>query len=682
MIKSRYSVYQVNHPSNNAVTPIRTCREDKYELTNFYKMNHNPYSNPLWNTSDENREALQKIKESAATKRLRHDDCPNDLQRQSIIWDSDKEPQNKKSYSPLDIENFSETMKLETPRPDSKTLSFVQTLQKLVQSEQQYCEMISLCLSTYKEEACCNKKFKNKFLNKASNDELLLFGNLDTMAELSKLFHNSLLEMIKSAIDGSNQKNIWNEIKASDRLCQYLLRSNFSTVIKSHLHRIKSPYRSYCICHEERKRFLGSIKLQHTETFYKWYEMCLKKSHFEKLEDLLELPLERLGQWGSLFETLSLLGDNLLPSAQSVELNAISKQYIYYLRELNDEIHETGPKEENSLQDYTARTHRNDHGFEQSTSEFPLKDVISLGTSQGTSHVSKSSSFYSDIPSTRFGEDSQQTETNPGAERTSHLDSIKEKQETKGKPSVPLKESIKQFNCTHANLQKWDKVLCKLELANVLDRILSIAIAWKDLIEFEPPNEMFIPGDNERTIYGTYVEKIDKQRQQVMILQLQELRRKVIKPLQHLLQRFATVKQKLADRNLLKKEYMEYLRHRETETHDTKKQILANSFQQLQYQLTESLPVFNKFAKEAITLLVSQYTLLMMEFMQIISGGDQFLNKELELVNSGVRELGDNFDILQLFCSSRYYTRHAIRENWTSEGDPRASRVVRKLFEL
>ena len=153
MIKSRYSTYLLNYPSNNSVTPIRTCREDKYVLPNFYQTNHNPYSNSLWNTSEENREALKRIKESAASKRTREDDCSDDLEKQSIIWESEQEPQSKKTYSPLDVETFSQKMNLDSARPDSKTLSFIQTLQKLLESEQQYFEMLSLCLSTYKEEA-------------------------------------------------------------------------------------------------------------------------------------------------------------------------------------------------------------------------------------------------------------------------------------------------------------------------------------------------------------------------------------------------------------------------------------------------------------------------------------------------------------------------------------------------
>lgn len=671
MIKSRYSTYLLNYPSNNSVTPIRTCREDKYVLPNFYQTNHNPYSNSLWNTSEENREALKRIKESAASKRTREDDCSDDLEKQSIIWESEQEPQSKKTYSPLDVETFSQKMNLDSARPDSKTLSFIQTLQKLLESEQQYFEMLTLCLSTYKEEACHNKKFRNKLLNRASNDELLLFGNLDTMAELSKLFCKNLSECLK-VTDAGTQSRIWKEIKGSDKLCQIILDTDFSTLIKSHLHRIKSPYHSYCICHEERKRFLDSIKLQNTETFYKWYELCLKKSQFEKLEDLLELPLERLGQWGSLFENLCLFGDNLLSPERSVQMNAISKEYISYLRDLNDELNNSGRAKESILGEENAVIQEKEND-----------NISSKSGSRGGSQISKSSSFYSDIPSfTRVEEEVPQGEPTGAVLHNSHLNSIEEKEESKFNSSNSLKDCIKEFNNIYANLQKWDKALCKLELAKVLDRTLTIAITWKNLIEFEPPNEMFHSGDNERTIYGTYVEKIDKQRQQVMILQLQDLRRKVIKPLQHLLQRFATVKQKLADRNSLKKEYMAYLRQRDTETHDAKKQILANSFQDLQHQLAESLPIFNEYAREAITLLVSQYTLLMMEYMQIISGGDQFLNKELELVNSGQRDLGDNFDILQLFCSSRYYTRHAIRENWTYHGDPRASKVVRRLFEL
>ncbi|QGN15099.1 nuclear fusion protein FUS2 [Kluyveromyces marxianus] len=690
MIKSRYSVYQINYPSNNVVTPIRTCREDNYELPNFYKSKHNPYSNSLWNTSTENREALNRIREKTANKRIREDRIESKVlssaisETQSLVWDHETEPQAKKSYSPLDVESFSQKLYLNSDRPDSKTLSFIITLQKLCESELQYFEMLSLCLSTYKTEACYNKKFKNKLFNTAKNDELLVFGNIDTMAELSKLFSRKLLENIEKCSGYPQNGKMWNEIKSNDRICQDILKIDFASLIKSHLQRLKSTYHSYCLCHAERKMLLDSLKLQNTELFYKWYELCLKKSQFEKLEDLLELPLERLGQWGSLFENLCLFGDNLLPEPQSAQLNLVSKEFISYLRELNDELNELGKPKDKFIRENSPPTeqprHQNSESFQQpKPSSLPgsrhdsIPD-LSLPSSNCTSQaVSKSSSFYSDARSLK---DRQ----NPMVPQNNIEDTSCNTEEH----GVSLKQSMEQFNNLYTNLQKWDKALCKLELAKVLDRTLNTAIVWKNLIEFEPPNELFKPGNDDRTIYGTYVEKIDKQRQQVMILQLQDLRRKVIKPLQLLIQRCSIVKQKLVDRKTLKKEYIDYIKRQQIdkETHDAKKEILANSFQKLHSQLTESLPTFNNYATKVVTMLVSQYTLLMMEYMKILSGGDQFLEKELQEAAASERKLGDNFDILQLFCSSRYYTRQAVRENWTAYGDPRASRPARKLFEL
>lgn len=670
MLKSRFSVYQLNYPSNGNDTPSKGYHDD--DTISVRSLRHyrgNPYSNSLWNTSADNREALNRIREKSANKRLREEPSTSvaGLQEQSIEWGTEKEPQQKKTYSPLDVETFNQRMSISPQRPDPKLLSYVQSLQRLIDSEGQYHNSMVLCLTTYKEEACHNKKFKNKLLNKSLNEELLLFGSLDTISELSKLFYKQLRTTITESLNLRWEDNLWTKVKSDEVLCKRLLEIDLAEIFISYFHRMKTTYQSYCSSRKQQKILLETIKLQRTEIFYKWYELCLKRAHFEKLEDMLELPLNRLGHFASLLEDLILFGDSLLSTDMYSKLNTLFGEFVIYLQGLNEQLSPNSNTEVKTPEDIATfyGVVNGNLSKENKSKISPIKMLLDPGSAGlKNSHLSDSSSFYSEIPTSE--------NTRPSSTQPLNFCSQEESQ--------LLKDSTKVFASLYSNLQKLETALGRLDLAKILDRNLSHAITWKNLIEFEAPSGIFNPGDDTRTIYGAYVEKIDKQRQQVMLLQLQDLRRKVIKPLQALLQKCATVKQKLADRSSLKKEYLDYLRQKDI--HNAKKEILANSFQELQTKLADSLPVFNNHLKEIVALLLHQYIELMMEYMKILAGGEQFLKKELEIVDSGQREIGDNFDILELFCSSRYYTRQAVRDNWNYGGDPRASRVVRKLFEI
>lgn len=683
MLKSTNSIYQLDYPAKNVMTPIRDYTNDYFHENdsklgvNVYrngtngKYSRNPYNRPLRGTADSDCDTDRVMQECNASKRGRDEEDKEIIQKKppslNLVWDAFNEPSQKKTYSPLDLHKFKDYMTLESPRIDPKLSNLLQTIQNLVETEEKYARVLEISNAVYRRELHENRKFKNKLLNKNSNEELLLFGNIDTIFSLSIIFVRSIMDSLSkcSGVKFSSD-TFWTDLKMNPQLASEALNSlKISDILESHFHKIKSTYSSYAISHQKQVDFLEDLKKKKTTIFYKWYGECLKKSNYIKLEDILKRPVERLEEWANIVEDILLYGDNFLSKDSQTKLSNFNTLYLVFMRDLKRDVSEYG---QNASYEFSLTPTEiiNLYGNFTSQGKKSLPDFSEKRSNQQTSAsiVSTSSSKYTDSSLSSFGVRVASTECTERADPNENT----------------LNDWVKKFKRIRKSLIKLEDEINKNDLVAILDKNLRQAETWQKFMEFESPNEFIVNHDNVASIYSAYIEKIHQQRQRAMMLKLSDLQKRVIVPLKSMIETSSSVKSKIQDLQTLKREYMVFLRDKSH--HDIKKEAMAKHFEGLQNQLLQELPQYIQLIHYSVETLLLVYNKVMMQYMEILSGGEKFLRKELDLLESGDRELGDNFDILQMFSSSRFYTKQAVRENWKNGDNPSCSRVVRKMFEL
>lgn len=665
MIKASNSIYQVCYPNTNHITPIRNCEIDYFDRSHDKHPLRNPYSNSLWDTFEGNKNALKDI-HRRATKRTRNDlesdIFSNDGHKPSHL-NLDLEPRQgtfKRVDSPLDLNKFKDYVTLESPKVDIRLVNLLRIFENLIHSEEQYSQKLDTSNLVYRHELNENKKFKNNFFRKDSNDELLLFGNIDTISTLSKLFTSNLEATLSNCAKICYSNDFWRLLKANPDLAKETFHNlDIAEVFKCHFERIKSTYMNYVVSYEKQLHFLDHLKHNMPSLFFRWYEKCLEKSNLWKLEDIIKLPLERLSTWGAFIEDFIIYSDGYVLDKARFYMVQFRGEYNSFLKKLNLSIKEYNM---NSKYDITL-TPSEIIGFYEKDSVTCLNkqsiDYQLPKTLNAESCISTSSSRYSNIS------DAIEFEKQ-------HLAKLTE--------DTKLADWIKRFRNAHKLLTELEEAFEKYDLTGILDKHLINARAWSNLIEFEPLNMFFRNECNVSSICSTYIDKINQQKQDVIALKVSEFRKGILTPLNIMIERCSSVKGKITNFKVLKREYALYLK--DNYTHDIKREVITQSFENLQSELLEELPRFMDLLHNIIELILSKYIHVSLNYMSILAGGKNFLDKELELLKTGDRELGDNFDILQMFSSFRYHTKQAVREHWEYKSNPISSRVIRKLFEL
>ena len=166
-------------------------------------------------------------------------------------------------------------------------------------------------------------------------------------------------------------------------------------------------------------------------------------------------PLQRLIDFDSLLDDISLYGSNLLSEFLYEELKPLTTDFTEYLRNINDELTNVAKNNGTKTPKGISTFHETVEGL---NSRNP-SGIHKTEKSAPSSYVSQSSSFYSDLP--------------PLADMPSPLSIVTKKATNE---SRPLRDSINEFNKLHHNLSKWDKTLAKLELAKILDKTLHTAL--------------------------------------------------------------------------------------------------------------------------------------------------------------------------------------------------------------
>ena len=677
MFKTSYNLYDLNYPTTNSLTPIRDYKND------FFHKNDDKLPEIVRNPTRKLSKHEKKLDDKKFTNKR-----PASLDLHSIV-DS---LSNKKVYSPINTEIFQNVVRLnlspQVPSSPREGCKFYKVVQDLYLSEIEYYDNLLIANNVYRRALNIDPRFKNKLVKPDSSDELLLFGNIDTIASISKILVTTIKELLLVWQRGKMlDTNEWEKIFTKSEVQQQLYSTfDISEAFEQHLLRIKSTYTSYFVSHQKQMELFTTLRMNKNHIFNKWYEYCLKQSGCIKLEDILKSPMRRLTQWIDILETLESCYEDTLSPQLGSKLIPTRRKYSLFSNKLETEVSEY---KSNSMYNFSLTPSEIIQSYDEDQFMHLLKPPDKQNRNKcntfrqegdpdnirAPSLLSGSSSYYSDVSGLEIVTN---TSTSSAEKIFSTMD-----EETE---FFTLADHISKFKKVMKSLLELEKNLLKNNLSGIIDSSLKRINAWKKVIECERPSGAFFEHDNLiSTMCSSYIDKLHEQKNQVTILKLTELETGVMNPLARIIAHCNTVKSKLKDLQALKKDYMLFLQEKKANLRDVKRDLLGMHFQNLQNQMKRELPVFITLIHNTVERILLNYNKIFLKYLEIIAGGKKYLQKDLENMSFndsiGTGQI-KNLDILQCYSKSRYMTKRMVRKDWPFPGDPSGSRIVRKLFEL
>ncbi|KAL6942212.1 hypothetical protein ACO0QE_003380 [Hanseniaspora vineae] len=424
-----------------------------------------------------------------------------------------------------------------------------------------------------------------------------------------------------------NSTEFWSTIKNS------LTFQKFSTfeiaeILQPCFEKFRNLYDSYALYHEKQLFFLNFIK-QHKNTkklAEKWFSGC--DCEYE-LEYLLKLPIERILGWPVFLEKLIKCGKHMLYSDSLAALSDFQYEYKLYVRSFSAKLYQHRKEEEEEEEE---------------------EELTSVKTSSILSLSSKTSSIYS-----------------------SYCPSSKDETIDMG-----LQEQKERFKRVYHNMEKLKTLLQKLDLLFFVKSLYGIASKWQSFVELfdkeESSSRVNSLNNNANSMHGKYIEKLERQLLAVSRLQNNEISHNLVKNLNQILGYCNKVQKVINNHHQLEKEQKRLAQK------DVKYDAIMKQELYLQTALVENLPLFLQYCDSFANALTLRYCKIILSYLEIMSGGAFFLQKETESSKKGKRDLGDNFDILQLYTSNRFLTKNAVMDTCFEKDKYICSKVFRKLF--
>lgn len=631
----------------------------------------------------------------------------------SLCLEIDEGPLSKKQFSPINMKRFSNSMKIrDTPVepdlfPNSETSKFFSVVRSLYTSETEYCELLDACNLIYRNVLHENRTYRHKLLEPSSNDEFLLFGNLETISSISRLFITGLKQIILTGNKSLEiDDDIWEQI-GDNRSLQKRILSDFDIgkVFNTNFFRIKSTYLSYCGYHRKQMELLDNMRSKNPHVFYRWYEHCYGASGNHKLEDILGKPVKRIAEWTAFLETFLSLAFKILDKEFCAPIEKAYEEYSSFSNYIENETSEFNC---NAMYDFSLTPNEIIQSYDSDkTDDFKPQLEVSSMISESQISQNRESSRTLSLPrghvsdgsghlrlsdytncvfsgsSSRYSGDTAAAQSLEPSQRQKFLSVVTQ---TCGDSQHTLADHISIFKKLHRGLIHLKDVLGDDDMLSIIDINLRHAELWGQVAEFEKVDS---PNNSEAeqailvsSMCSAYTDKLKRQREEATMMKLTFFESSVKRPLLVIIKYCDGVRSRLKDLNSLKKDYMVFLRQKVSHTHDLKRDILAKHFEKMHRKMALELPKFIKLIHDTLKYLVLNYHRVMLKYLEISAGGENYIIRDLEQLGKLKRDVGKNYDILQMYSTARYCAKRLVRENWQFDQDPTSSRVLRRLFEL
>lgn len=683
----------LNIPSSNSLTPIRDyendyfhCNDDKLptfrrvqsqshrsrHTDRYYGMNNISSKKPVsLDLSETNQTSLPQNKEITSVLNI------NVFDKMMSLSGLDRPKElNRKSKTEI-LESGSSLH--ESGNDENDEVTFYQILKKLYESEIDYIETMQMATCVYRKVLHTHPKFKDKIFDANSSDEVLLFGNIDTIASISKIFVTSFSKLLLGGnVQSKIDDDFWVKLLEDGDLLKRMYDTfDVGNLFQQHLHRIKTTYLNYFVTERKQMYLYNRLKEEHPSLFQKWMEYCLTRCQFTHLETILKRPMQRVHEWVNILSDIlqidnvdSLLADNLVKT-----LNQSLQNYKEFVFQVENEILEYNGVN-NKNYDYSLTPKEIIESYYNCQQDIQNSSYCNKDT-HSMDNFSNTSSYYS----------------NSSEQNNNHLDAIKDdncdtEHDNSNPPSkMALPESIAIFKNIFNSINKLRNLFCKMDFFSLVDCNINNLQKWIDikrcenvfdntapLIDNQENNRLFLP------ISPEYLEELKKIKEEITILKLTDFEVEIMIPLNRLLKASFQIRHNLKDLRALKKDYIIYLKEKKTNVYDVKRHVIGKHYEQLQNKIERDLPIFICLVHRLIKLIIVKYNKLMMKFFEIMAGGHSYLQKDIQATTNNGSVL--HLDILQRYSDSRHYVKKLVRNHWQFPCDTSVSKPLRRLFEL
>ncbi|EDO16418.1 hypothetical protein Kpol_1030p28 [Vanderwaltozyma polyspora DSM 70294] len=694
MIKTSHFLSQLECPTDHTMTPIRDYKNDYFHLHDDKLPKQNRFQ----------------IRNHPSMANRNNDKYK--FKRPASLHLDDMSPSNlKKQYSPLNIDTFKHSLNIRSTTTPTKPYvgkKFFEVIKELYSLELEYAESLEIANTVYRQKMNGNRLYRNQIIEEGSNDEMLLFGNLETISSISRLFTKNLERLFSQYASNTafSETNVWDDINKNS-VIQEKVYSNFNIGELFNLHylRLKSTYLSYCVSHRRQMELFDFIKVGNRKVFQDWYECCLIESNFLKLEDIFTMPLKRLRCLVKILNTLLEEAPNVIKEDLILILKKSKIQFEEFLNYVEEEIN---IYDENKMYDFSLTPieiiqnygDNEDQDFERESEtlhenpepvnylEVPMP--ISPANSGSSSRYSGDPSVYSrQSKNPSFRTSSEHSYFKPQIRQSMPINSVP--------PGLSLSDHIGKFKKIYKDIIRLEKAINETNYFRIIENNMNIVNSWGGVIYFEQE-----PSYSRNIEDGKSMENIDiyeskcylklqmlmRQKEEIGNWKEVDLKYKVMEPIRAMIDKCQLVRRQLKDLQILKKDYAIYLKERKNKIHDVKREVIAKHFENVQQKIVVELPKFINLISKTFDLILVNHTGVMLKYYEILSGGPESLRKDI--IEAGIDQIDStgsvanlpNLDILQEYSNNRYLCKKAIRENWQYRGSATSSKVVRRLFEL
>lgn len=702
MFKNKDIIDNINIFGSNSMTPI---------IDNNFKLN--PYARTLWNNEEENintvnmlqKDENENIQHRLASRRkkqelklfFKKDEFNKDLdltsqstlnssekRRFSLIledfdlqedrriatkslylamtkYDSSLKNYNKTNPQTSIFDKFVNTSFSRSNRPNlslskdvdyvSPKLDFLNSLEVFYTFEMDYIKKLGIIIDIYQVEfqKSAQHIIGNHYQKDEKNIVVLLFGNIQTMVELSNSFLKDFIQFLSEFFNiNENDKTFWNVIKRN-LFFSDLKQIKIVQFLENHFNKWKQCYRDYIVMHNRQLRYFNFLVTNPDtkDCMNTWLQNCetslisclspeYSSLHF--LNTLLTEPLQRVSYWKNYIESLIAFA----PSVLSIEQYDSSLKFFKTLTEYNENL---------------KPLFLSNHIFSSDV----FGDFNSLSKLENTNKIISGSSVTSSVYSP-YTENSN-VEYKLSVNKKESFENAKKHSSNFIKKNMDYTNYIyqesKQLTVLICNFENFYLDLCSLKKSlvsiNFLDYVHKLHYytgKWKQVYSLEKTS------NDNNNIYALYQQKLETQLIHISNLhniKLQSLKKNIQQCLTYcnIISKIITERKKLI--NELKS----------INEGNIKFNAMVNQINHLENTLRISLCEFMKIASSFVKLLLLKFNDLYLMFLKLMAGNP---NKLVRFMNSYKNEeidFGDNFDIIQQFSINRSNTIEAVKYHIT-----------------
>ncbi|GMM56955.1 Fus2 protein [Maudiozyma humilis] len=537
------------------------------------------------------------------------------------------------------------------------------------ESELEYLETLNLVNTVYRAKLYEKraKSFK-RYLKLKPQEELLIFGNIDTISSISEIF----VEMLRNIMNfdkGSPKKISLSSASQAEQTQEII------SAFEQHLARCRSTYLNYTIAHSRQMMLYEEVSIR--KNFGEWFEECLKQANFISLRDLLRYPISRIDSWLLVLNDLVELSAISTDDSTLFKLKSIKEKYAEFKSLLTDELNEYGSNNKldcalsptDIIQSYDSSEPADDRTMAKLPSEVPR-----LYRATSSRYDEQSTAVLDEVS----------TKNEPDKEKTVEDVRVQTFKDTPEQTSIPFADHIVRFTKIHQDIKRLIAFLHQMNLLIIPDNNIRMLKYWRKVVNVNndiTPSEDSSP--SKLSNLDEYTHNINTLKERLTVLRLTDLEHNVLVPLTAMFEKCEAIKHHLRDLKTLEKDYILYLKEKKRRVTNIRTSVIGRHYEALREKFTIELPIFNKLVSQYITLWLKRYNTAMMEYYQILAGGAEQLRVDQERIALCRSDsVPPHSDLLQGYSIARTHIKHTVHSQWEYPGYPATSRVVRKLFEL